>query len=411
MPPRRPPRVGLLSPQSNRNLGDTATFAAAIAAYRSRLPGVELVTIVPEPAQSAHLLGTAGFPLYGDGPAVAAGRDTAWVASDGGRFAAVRRIFGFVRELDAIVFTGGGQLDDFWGGTWGLPFWLFVWTAAARLCGVRVAFHAIGYDRLSGRGSRWLALGAMRLAHYRSVRDAESREILTGMGLGAPCEVLPDLAFALEAPEGAEPASRADAVPYVVINPVSHRMWSHGQDASYEAYLKAFADLSRWLLERGLAVVLASTQDTMDAAALEAVAAQLKAEGRTGWTLRRVTRLEEFMSLAQRAQLVVSSRLHGLILSLASGTPAVSVSPMRKMTRLMHDVGLGAFNVDMAKLSTDTLIAVVERALATRPELCAQVARVSDHYRRQLGASFDFLAGPGLFGNAVQHAVRPAAGP
>lgn len=413
MSSERPIRIGLLSPQSNRNLGDTATFAAAIAAYRRRLPDVELVAVVPEPAETARLFGTAGFSLYGDGayvpipPADAAVKGRQQGAAPG-RLASMRRIYRFVRGLDAIVFTGGGQLDDFWGGAWTLPFWILTWTAAARIRGVKVLFHAVGYDRLTSRAGRVLAMSALRLAHYRSLRDAESLTMVRALGLSGACEVIPDLAFALEWKTADDPAESGCDEPYVIVNPVSQRMWTHGHDRSYADYLDAFVALSRRLLERGIAVKLLSTQDRMDADALAYVANALGKEGRPKWERVHCTRLDQFMALAARAKLVVSSRLHGLILALVAGTPAVSVAPMRKMTRLMIEAGLGDFDLDMAALRSEKLATIVDRALAEEILLRQHVNRIAGEYRRLLNENFDRLMYNGLLGERARSTFQPS---
>ncbi len=403
----QPVRIGLLSPQSNRNLGDTAIFTAAVAAFRRRLPEAELVVVVPDPAESAHLFGTSGFPLYGEGVFIPEG---SVVESDAhekrparsGRLSAIRQILDFVKRLDAIVFTGGGVLDDFWGGPWELPFWLCLWTAAARMRGVKVVFHAVGYDRLDSSTSRTLALNALRWAHYRSFRDAESLQLLRAMGLGGECDVVPDLAFALDwkLTDVAIPPPAAHS--YVIVNPVSERMWTHSHDDAYSTYLRAFTALCRALLDRGLSVKLLSTQERMDAGALDHVAANLASEGRMNWERRQVTDLNEFLLLAGRSRLVISSRLHGLILGLVAGTPVVSVSPMRKMTRLMHDVGLSDLCLNLATLRSEPLIAAAERALAQEHNLRGKVTTKVSEYRQRLDESFDRMLATGLLGERAR---------
>jgi polysaccharide pyruvyl transferase WcaK-like protein len=404
----RPARVGLIAAQSIRNLGDTATLAAMISALRRRLGQVELTAVVPAPSESAPTLTTAGFPLYGDGAGVGVGEGGKHVkgAKDApvalGRLLSIRRIFSFSARLDAIVFTGGGLLDDFWGGPWSLPFYVFVWTAAARLRGLKVSFLAIGFDRLSACSSRWLAVNGLRLAHFRSFRDDESRRLLTSMGLRHSSEVMPDLAFALETGELDASAENPESPPYVILNPVSERMWTHLQDTSYVPYLDAFAGLARSLLDRGFAVKLLSTQDTMDAAALSYVAQKLGAVGGSNWEYRRVTQLDVFMRIARQAQLVVSSRLHGLILPLVAGTPVVSVSPMRKMSRVMIDAGLGDLNVEVAGLQGSALLAIVDRAMDERATLRRKIAATVTEYRRKLNSEFSGMIRNGLLGEAAR---------
>jgi polysaccharide pyruvyl transferase WcaK-like protein len=412
----KPARIGLLSPQSNRNLGDTATFAAAVAAYRRRLPRLEIVVIVPEPAETVLLFGTAGFPLYGDGAYVPAPSSNALMdrmepAEALGRLTSMRRVYGFLGDLDAIVFTGGGQLDDFWGGAWALPFWLLTWAAAARLRGVKVLFHAVGFDRLTSRTSRLLALSAFRLAHYRSFRDAESAQMMKAIGLSGAYEVIPDLAFALDWKSADDKAQIHDQPPYVIINPVSERMWTHRHDRSYANYLDAFVTLSRRLLDRGLAVKLLSTQDQMDSDALTYVANALAKEARPNWERVSCTELGQFMALARRAKLVVSSRLHGLILAMVAGTPPVAVAPMRKMSRMMTDAGLADFNLEMTALDSESLAATVDRALAEEARLRHHVTRIASGYRRRLDNNFDCLVSGGLLGERARRQFEAADRP
>lgn len=226
--------------------------------------------------------------------------------------------------------------------------------------------------------------------------------MLVAMGLDCPCEVTPDLAFALESamPDIARESPQSPA--YVIVNPVSERMWTQGHDGSYAQFLESFVDLCRWLLGRGLAVKLLSTQDRMDAGALAHVAGRLQAEGLANWEYCRVTQLGQFMGLARKARLVVSSRLHGLILALVAGTPVVSVAPMRKMTRVMHDAGLADLNLDMSELQRDALLSTVDRALVDETRLRHQIAATANNYRRRLNTNFDQMIGNGLLGEMAR---------
>ncbi len=58
-------RIGLLSPYSGGNLGNTAILAAMIANTRVRIPGVEIVGITLAPEDTRRRLGIEGFPLAG----------------------------------------------------------------------------------------------------------------------------------------------------------------------------------------------------------------------------------------------------------------------------------------------------------------------------------------------------------
>jgi len=392
--------IALACFQSGRNLGDTAILEAAVDSIRARRPETFLVGVTPAPDPSLDALGIASFPLFGDAtlrfpPYPACGSRRQGRARVG-RLRALLRVFRFVGTIDALVFAGGGQIDDYWGGTSTVPFWLLVWTFCARLRGVPVSYFGVGVDRISNRASRWLFLRALALADYRAVRDAGSRDLLRQAGLTAECDVCPDLAFNLEVAKP-ETESAPSVRNFVVVTPVSYAMWTNRPDATYERYIESLASLCRHLIAvHGLQVRLLSTQGVMDAPAIEAVAGRLPAG--PNWTVNHVSTLDAYLEVARSSALVVSSRLHGLILPLVVGVPVVAVSPMRKMSRLMQDIELEGFCVELGDVEPDRLIGIVEGALAVRSGLRKGIAERTLQLRADLDRSYDALARRGLLG-------------
>lgn len=392
-------KVALVGLHSSRNLGDTAIFVAALEAVRARRPLAEIVVVAPDPVDSSRCLGVTSFPFYGDGAEVAATGTTPVPSAPaaGGRLAAMWRVFRFARTVDAVVFSGGGQLDDFWGGAWQVPFWLWFWVACARLRRLPVGFLGVGLDRLSSRASRWFTLAAVRGARYCVLRDDESRQLLVRSGLQRPCDVCPDLAFGLP-----PPGARAPEMPpqdrFVIVNPAASSMWAHGFDPGNEPYLQALLDLCRWLLARGVLVRMLSTQDAMDYPAMDYIAERLRSAGETGWSLHRVRSLAELFAQIAGAELVVSSRFHGLILPLVAGIPVVAVAPMRKMRRLMHDIEMQDCSLDLTDATSARLVALVEEVLQDRNRLTARAAAKVEEFRRNLAQHYDRLAATGMLG-------------
>jgi len=395
------PAIALACLQSGRNLGDTAILAAAIDSIRGRRPQAFLVGVTPDPDASLNALGIAWFPLFGNGtlrlPPFAARGSRRHGRARVGRLRALLRVFRFVGTIDALVFAGGGQIDDFWGGASAVPFWLLVWTFCARLRGVPVSYFGVGVDRISNQASRWLFLRALSFADYRAVRDEGSRDLLLQAGLTAECDVCPDLAFSLNV---ARPDTEAAPLArhFVVVTPVSYAMWANHPDGTYERYIESLASLCRHLIDaHGLKIRLLSTQDVMDTPAIEAVAERLPV-GRLEWTVDHVSTLDAYLEIAASADLVVSSRLHGLILPLVMGVPVVAISPMRKMSRLMQDMALDSFCVELDDVAPDRLVDIVERALATRSDMRRSIAERALRLRAELDRSYDALARRGLLG-------------
>src|SRR6185437_9395874 len=56
-----------------------------------------------------------------------------------------------------LIVSGGGQLDEEWGGAWGHPFALFKWAMLARLAKVPLAFASVGACKAASTTSRFFS--------------------------------------------------------------------------------------------------------------------------------------------------------------------------------------------------------------------------------------------------------------
>ena len=80
----------------------------------------------------------------------------------------------FLKDVDVLIISGGGQLQDIWGGPWGHPYAMLKWTLLARLRGAKPIFLSIGFSGLDARLSRFFTRKSLSLAAYRSYRDPGS---------------------------------------------------------------------------------------------------------------------------------------------------------------------------------------------------------------------------------------------
>ena len=116
--------------------------------------------------------------------------------------------FVFLRTQDLLVVSGGGQLNEEYGGAWAHPFTLFKWAVLARMARVPYVVASVGAGKVTSRTSRMFVSAALRAACYRSYRDKHSREIAAGLlGRRAVDVVVPDLAFSLPPTELPKPAA------------------------------------------------------------------------------------------------------------------------------------------------------------------------------------------------------------
>lgn len=390
--------VGLLGPYSSRNLGDTAIQLAVIENLRKRSPALSILGISPDPRDTMRCLNVAAFPLDGRGTIITPADsdellnesvETACaVQGSPGRWRAVYRIANCVRSLNLLIISGGGQLDDFWGGAWKHPFMLLIWASLARLYGVRVAFAGVGMDRLASRLSRLFAISALRLAHHRSFRDVGTLTIIRSLGLRAPSQLCPDLAFSLGL-NLAQLRPPIESQPFVVVNPVSEKTWAHNTDSRHDLYLKNLAATCEWMCARKLHVHIVCSQETMDRMTANRLAEMLRPTFSDRVKLCDAPQVLDFLSEVHAAQVVIASRLHGAILSLLAGVPVIAISPLRKLAQLMEGVGLANYTLELQNFTSAELIDLVTTALNQRSKLRRQVRDRNLAFRNDLSRIYD----------------------
>ena len=198
------PRIALLTPYTGGNLGDAAIQDAMIANLRLRMPGSQFLGITLNGANFLEKHGGEAFPLLATStwlsrpqkalsstpPAadrsVDAGDRTLWKGWRGpirgilgavpGMVPFLRRVraqmarlrseirhsiagYRVLRRQDLLVVSGGGQLDEEWGGAWRLPFAICKWLLLSRIAGVPCAMVSVGAGKINSAVSRQIVLG------------------------------------------------------------------------------------------------------------------------------------------------------------------------------------------------------------------------------------------------------------
>lgn len=394
-------RIGLLGLYASRNLGDAAIQLAVIGNLRQRFGDAEFVGICPDPEDTRATFGIdsvnfAGQPSSGE--AASTGRLAAlvpWRIRTTLRRAAelpgVRRC---ISGLDLLVLSGGGQLDEFWGGPWNHPLQLYVWTHLARRRGVPVAALGLGLDVLESRAARYLCVSAIRAASVRAYRDTGTARAMEGFGMRAPHVVIPDLAFALEAPAASTKFAAPDDSPLIAVAAISGKALSGKFAAAHGAYLAHLAAACRQWIEEGARLRFVCSQPTMDLPVIESLIGLLpqpRASGR--YEIAETPTVDEYMQAVRGASFLVASRLHGLILAFLVGCPAVAIAGNRKVTQLMQDIGMAPFTLGMDALTPGAIERVAAPIPGGRASLAEAIGAYNAGARAALARVFDEIAG------------------
>ena len=370
--PRLGSRVLLLGGDADFNVGDRAILTALTRCLALHDPTVEL-SVVGHSATHASLPGVARVIPRG--------------------LAGMRALLGTASTSDRIVIAGGGLFQDD-DSRAKMPYWA-ARIALLKACNARIAALAIGAGPLRHAESRAAARLACASLTSLSVRDHFARDALAACTKHT-IEVVPDPAFMLDPapPADARACLRrlgvAEGRPLIA---VTLRRWYHARGgfmpnalksglgiepkrdhARFDGMLGVVAGALERLGKRLDADILLlpgyNTVHEADDAACEALRWRLPG---VKVHIARVPDPRLYKALLGQAALVVSSRMHPLILAAGMGVPFVGLSYNGKFDGLYDRLGLAAraLPLDLCPDSwgVSTLMAAAEAALDSPVDL------------------------------------------
>lgn len=399
------PRVCLLTEAGQGNLGDEAILESVISAVRERHPSADIVCLCPNPDDTAARYDVAVHPMRRRKRAKphAYGRYLGWIADRASRLLDeawfAREAYRVLKNSDHLIIAGGGQLDDYWGGAWSHPYTLFVWAVAARLSGTRMSVFSVGVCSLERRLSHHFVKYALSAANYVSLRDQGSLDILEKHGCVKGGRVRPDLAFGVGI-DTAPAHGRRGGERLIGVSPMAYmdgRYWPQADDTIYRRYIERLAGLCCQLIQQGNRIALFPSQIRMDVAAVEDLAGAI-AE-RLGGTLPDevvivgIASVKELIRFLATVDIVIASRLHGLLLASLLARPLLALSYDRKVDALMSDLGQMQY---CGAIDTGDETDLYRQYAALESELdvvSQQIAAKVRGYRRQVTQQYDDVFG------------------
>ena len=244
--------------------------------------------------------------------------------------------------------SGGGQLDEEWGGPWGHPYALFKWAVLAKIARVPYAIASVGACKLTSSLSRLFLSAALRMARYRSFRDKHSRELAAALLQSAANDpVVPDLAFTLPPPTTGRPLSTsADSRTVVAISPIAYakpRNWPHQNHDLHKRYIHQIAQVITDLIRRGSFVVIVwsslGDDQSVIAELLDHLADDCRMEVARQVLIPTITSWQDFVAAVGKVDFLIASRLHSAILGFITQTPTVAISLIPKLIGLWKTSG------------------------------------------------------------------------
>lgn len=389
-------------------------MAVIVDAIRSRLPETPVLAVSMAPADTERRHGVPAFPINpvptatattapGGVPAAPRGtlrpvaRRVPGARRGYGLLRTLRRIarepsflvrsYRRLREVDAVVVAGSGQLLDAWRGPWEHPLTTFRWALLARLAKTPMLYPSVGAGPIDGRVSALLIRKAVAWADFVSVRDEDSARVLRAIGVRRRLPVCTDMGWA-HVLSDVNVRDDAGDKPVVGVNVMSHhdpRYWPRAETGRYGTYLGKMADFVTHLLGEGHAVLLFSSQtraDRLVAKDLRGLLAErdLADHPLLSTAVDEIESVDDLVRAVARCDYVVAARFHSVLLPLALGIPTIGIAYHPKTCELLDQIGRPARCLNIDRFEVSDLVAAFARL--RREDSAAERADLRERARR-----------------------------
>ncbi len=338
------PRVVISGYYGFDNIGDEAVLHAMLQALRAVVPGLEATVLSKDPVCTARQFGVRSVL-----------RDN------------LGQVWRALREADLLISGGGGLLQDVTGPK-SIIYYLSI-VAMARLLGRPVFFYAQGIGPVhTAWGKNMVRIVANRVDAI-TVRDTDSREELTALGVTRPAiEVTADPVLGLDPAlidiaRGKEILSSLGLGSGPVAG-ISVRPWKNAK-----GYLEVLARGADDLAALGWQVLLVPMHRNVDLDCCREVAARMS---EPAFLLEKSADYMDILALTANLDLAIGMRLHFLIFSSLFGVPLVGIPYDPKVNRFLQSVGLPP-GLSAEQLDYKELSARLAQVLAERAKLGSQL--------------------------------------
>jgi len=448
--------IVLLTPYTGSNLGDAAIQSAVIENIKMRHPSASIRGITLRPETTAELHGIRCFPLISAGithhqkPAnqvetsangSAKSKNYDFLANRYIRFFLkagvylpragyrvlillrnevkhISKGYEFIKNTDQAVYSGGGQLDDHWGGPWHHPYTMLKWAVLARMAGAKLIFLSIGADHLKSPLTRFFIKQALSLAHYRSYRDEETKDRVVRMGISNADRVYPDLAYSLPfTTQGNRRLindEQSNSTVVVGISPIGAPAWTTNRSESFETYMGNLTTLVSWLLSTKHTVLFFPSQTTDDPPLIEEIQSRLVASGlhydEDQIISEPVLNVDDLLQQIAMTDIVVASRFHSVLLANLLCKPVLALSYRSKVKNLMDDAGLGQYCLDINNVRAEDMKTLVSALLENRNAISKHLSTRVKTYIQSLDEQYDQVFGRTVNPDEAGHGITKLVG-
>jgi polysaccharide pyruvyl transferase CsaB len=292
----------------------------------------------------------------------------------------VRAVNEAISEADALVFPGGSIFQDV-SSTRSVAYYAGL-VKAAKKANKKVVMVGQGVGPLNGFIGKKMAASAFAAADVIAVRDRESVNTLTSLGVKGSFRVTADMAFMLPKPpadEGMKQFGLGD------MRSVGLSARPAGGDT--KNVIKVFSQLMKLLFENRWVPSMIEMDRELDRPLLDKLGKEF---GGKVPEIRGLTSPVQLQQRLMRMDAVIGMRLHAGILATSVGVPAYMVSYDPKVNAFANSMGFPApLNIQGA--TAERIFDGFQSFVKDRERLVATVERKRDELSKQAQQNIEVL--------------------
>ena len=386
------------------NIGNDTSFEAAFHHVKKYQPDADVICVCNGPSEISKRFGIQTLPMTGH---------EAHNLESIGLMSRVKRIWWRLMDEvsfwlrrprwfqpgDKFIVVGSGAIDDYGvHRPWHRPYVLYKWCKVAKLGGAQVIFLSVGAGPILNRNSKTLLLNALRMADYRSYRDAAAINYLQSIEYDTSGDFsYPDLVFSL--PKTALPSPKKLLTkPIVVglglINYFGHQYEPGTGEKIYQEYISKLKHFVSWLLQEGYVIRILSG-DVSDKWPAQDIVEFVSTEGESKWRenliVQEITNVNDLFREIAQTDVVVASRFHNVLCSLMLGRPVISLSYHEKNDFLLKEMGLDRYYQHIEDFTNEQLVEQFNSCVHGADKIVSQIHDKLDSYRSLLDDQYKML--------------------
>jgi polysaccharide pyruvyl transferase CsaB len=240
-----------------------------------------------------------------------------------------------VKTLDVLIIGGGGLLMDMYKRD--APLYSSL-AFIGKLSGCKVIIYGVGAGPIQTPLGKRLIKYMVNAASLTTVRDEKSRNLLQSIGVQKGITIIPDPAFSLGDLKRKNKTVQIKKIGVTAVPYFSSFYWPESKPEVYEEYLNSMAsNLDSLIEQKQVEVTLFSSKYPQDVQVTKDICERMIHKD-------RLTLIEDnlhpsdILNLVQKQDIIIGTRLHSLILSVAAGTPVIGIGYHQKVEAYMKRI-------------------------------------------------------------------------